>query len=318
MNLQEMLKDVKRYGDSILIAELQNGYALGYEKKQRGEKEVVSGVVIPADDSHLYDFSGRTLRGSRRPKPQSIGEQDDFEKDYFERFTEDALAAFEGYHSQHPGSISTLEAELQQLYQQAVQPLELKECPLRPSLKDLALPLALTTGFPLLAPATLLYFAKAKPQGEGALGLFFLGVGGPYMLAQYCEEMVSPSLKYLRVKNRGALMEKREGNVAVDFIGTPQECFGVGLYFPDGNGLEDCCNSDTYFNSKNWIKKVRINDGAYEQAEHFMNLPEKLHQELREKMKARKRELEKWNEFQKSMTAEDQFALLKHLKFIGG
>jgi|SRR3989344_953837 len=302
MNLPEMLKEVHRYDENMIIAEFKNGVGVVYQK-------ISDGVVYSAIRSEVID--GLDLDSVQRLD----GQKDDYLSGnfYHSSEVENAVKDF----SKKSYQIG-LENKIQDQFGEVVGELEL----IPHTKRDWGyIGTSLTAG--LLAPTMLLtvpllcaYAAatKGRSGNEGDMGIIALAFAPVIMPAIGIKELTNPSPKYFRMKKTDAVVTENKGNLpAVNYIqGDLNQFYSMGVCFPSGD--KGTITLDDHYVMDNYYRDNAAED--YVKATKFLNTSPAVNDEMNRLLEERAAFPNVLKDFTAQLNKENQEALLKSIGFL--
>lgn len=317
MNLQDMLKEVHRYDENVVIAEFKNGAGVAYERSPKG----ILYATVPEVFDDRYHHKRETSRwdGKLFDGKKLLDSKDQFYgfSEHFPQIVRD----FSEKSYKHQ-----LEQKIQEQFGEIVEDLDIntfsdqeerdwKQIGLYLSAALLAPALAVT--IPLLG--AYMIATRNEYQGSGGIGVVMLGLAPIVFPAMAIAKMINPgTLQYNCIGNKNMITRENTNSLpALDFYypkAEPQKFRSASIYFPNGD-----IGSPTGFVKLNHIEdhtSQKINKEKYAKARYFLNLNPDVSNEMNRLLEEHTAFPKVLKEFTSQLNKENQEALLKSIGFM--
>ncbi len=307
INLQDKMKDVVTYGKSFRIVKFDNGFSVAYERQNVQKREVMELANGDRDVQMITSPETFIAYGLLPPRGSLPGghNADILGSNKPASFSNEAEDIAEDYVSKKDRWIERVERGTQELYKEAIAPLNIKEFKHR-DWKELGQGSLFAFGWPILLPYYMIQGHKSDHSGDGGLAVLFAPLLIPYII----KGLVIPSETSLKVENTKLLTrDSEEGkNVALDlnYSGNPRKFDCIELILE--NGLE--------ISSSGYIFDGRKED--YKKAQWFMKVDERIKEAFCEAHESTQGEWNRWRNFREELKENNQEGLMELIGLQGG
>ena len=304
MALQDMVNNVERVGDDLLVVEFNNGLAVGYEKDDRG---VAYGIIQRGD------------------MPFEVAKPNDLDTQRKTEYTDRAFRFFFDY-----GSKKNQELEKEQLVavEKLVEPLEIQKTK-GIDYGTVAQNIGIGLCSPVLFPLGLISTALAGLTGSQTLSTAgMLGSCSPILGFYGLKELVEPSRQWMKLGNQDALASENDGTlpaivvVKEAFIGKPSvvgkssdKFPWLDIILPSGHSWF-ITYGPYYSTDIAFRRSATVDQDAYNSSKHFLKSDLLVQRQLTALIDEEESLGRRAEEFKKELTTEQQGALLNHLGFV--
>lgn len=293
-----MLTEVRRLDESVLVLELRNGFAVGCENGNSEETKfaAISNVGsmsdLPFGDNAKFVASG----------------------DYAS-FSTDAKRTLDDFAKGMENPLSPIKSEMEGTYDRILEPVDIQHVHKRNF--SYALPIiGITLTYPVSAPLTYLFYRAKGIRDIDGVDILVPVLATPFQFPDAVRELVSPSVKGVKIKNKEIFSDKPDGDdyvgistygeLDLDFFGDSSSVNGRKAYlqvvFPDGLKLSEGCAF------------YPANGNHYRSARHFLKTDRGLIDEVYS-MREREDQIWKgWRDFRDNLKPEEVGAVLRTLK----
>ena len=262
MSLQEMLTEVRRLDESVLVFKLKNGFAVGCEK---GSNEETKFAALSGQSDLSLGHNARLVASGDHTS-----------------FSSGAKRTLDDFTKTMENPISQIESEMEEMYDRILEPIEIQ--PVHKRNFGYALPIVgITLTYPVSAPLTYLFYRAKGIRDIDGVDILFAVLATPFLFPGAVGELVSPSVKGVRITNKEVFSDKPEGDEYVgiftygklnpDFFGDSSCVTGRKAYlqvvFPDGLQLLEGHafypeNGNHYRSARHFLKTDKgLIDGFY-------------------------------------------------------
>ena len=312
MNLQEMLKEVHRYDENVIIAEFKNGMGVMYEKTPKG----ILYATVPEVVNDRYHPTRETCRWDARLV--QTGEQ----------LLEDRLiyGSSENFlkitnHFKEKSYKNKLEQKIQEQFGKIVDELEVTKF-FEQEERDWGR-IGLYLSAALLAPAMAITLpllgaymiaTRNEYQGSGGIGVALMAVAPIVFPAMAIKEIVSPATVEYNCIGKMTVGEKKDSLPAVDLEDNPYKFRHMKIYFSTGdagyvpNIFTENYEVDDFHREQNEEK--------YKRATQFLNISPEVNNEMNRLLEERAAFPKVLKDFTAQLNKENQEALLKSIGFL--
>ena len=298
MSLQEMLREVKRIDESVLVLELRNGFAIGCEN----------------DATEGTKFAAISNLGSNSELPFGHNANLVSSGDYAS-FSIDAKKTLDDFAKGMENPLSPVESEMGEAYDGILEPVDVQ--PVHKRNFGYALPIVgMTLSYPVSAPLTYLFYRARGIRDIDGVNILVPVLATPFQFPDAVRELVSPSVKGVRITNKKVFSNKPEGDdyvgistygeLNLDFFGDSSSVNGRKAYlqvvFPDGLELSE--NHAFY----------PPNGNQYHSAKHFLRTERKLINRVYSLREQEQQIYKGWRDFRENLKPKEVDAVLKTLE----
>jgi len=312
MNLQEMLKEVHRYDENVVIAEFNNGIGVMYEKTQKG----ILYATVPEVVNDRYHPTRETCRWDA--KLVQTGEQ----------LLEDRLiyGSSENFlkitdHFKEKSYRNKLEQKIQDQFGKIVDELEITtfseqeerdwgRIGLYLSAALLAPVMAIT--IPLLG--AYMIATRNEYQGSGGIGVALMAVAPIVFPAMAIKEIVRPQVNNYSRIGKMTSGDKKNFLPALDTEDDPYKFQFMRIYFSTG----DAGYVPNIFTEHYEVDNFHLeqNKEKYKLATTFLNISSEVNEEMNHLLEERAAFPKVLKDFTAQLNKENQEALLKSIGFM--
>lgn len=325
MSLNERMQKVTKIGRKGAVVEFDNGFGVAYELRPKTVKQVIldeGGIVKDSREVEANSLSYRVL-GPSVSLGISRGFGPDREGDFsrgFEKALQKPITACQKRHAE-------LEKTIESCYDSMVAPLQIEEFRER-QWKEYALNLAAYAGmtaiWPIAVPTMIVASYFRQPSHAGStlgLAMMLAPLCLPQAIYHTVADIISPKKTAYRVRNRKALsQESGEDCAALVFKynerGTPK-CFdSYSVVLPEGvsfwDGTKRERRGNTIFMGEGrevYAHREKFND--FDNAKWFFKVDRDVKTQACLAVDERDSLVERFYEFERSITKEDHYAVVR-------
>ena len=298
MDLGALVQQTVEVNDSVTFFELDNGFAIGCEVGEDGEKRY---CLL----NNLNDHSDIPYGDNARSIPDGG----------YSSFSDEAKKLLESHAANLENPLQPIDEQICEIYDQILEPIEIKPVR-RPNFSIIALVAAVTATYPLAVAGVAAYLGIKSALRKDQHGDQYLLMGtlyAPFLLPGAVKDLVRPSVSGVRIKDSDVFESKPEGENYVgigDSIGFNPRYFGDSSSVKGRKAFLDITFSDGLKLSES-LAYYPKNGNHYDSSGFFLPFDIGLREQLDGLLGQEKAIYQSWRDFEKSVKPEDVAKLLE-------